>query len=232
MCQLGDYLIVGVHSDADIEKNKGPPVMNEQERYMAVRACKWVDEVVEAAPYTTELALIERYNVDYVVHGDDLVLNANGEDCYAAVKRAGKFRTVPRTEGVSTTDLVGRILLVSRDHLHRDLQADRVREVAASPFTRVTRFVPTSHKIVQFSEGQPERKATDKVVYVDGGFDLFHVGHIEFLRLARTLGTYLIVGIHTDADVNKHRGANHPIMTLQERVLGVLSCRYVDEVRA
>jgi ethanolamine-phosphate cytidylyltransferase len=88
--QLGDYLIVGVHSDADIEKHKGPPVMNEQERYMAVRACKWVDEVVEAAPYTTELAMVEKYNVDYVVHGDDLVLNADGEDCYAEVKRAGK----------------------------------------------------------------------------------------------------------------------------------------------
>jgi ethanolamine-phosphate cytidylyltransferase len=61
---------------------------------------------------------------------------------------------VPRTEGVSTTDLVGRILLVSKDHLHKDVKADRVREVAASPFTRVTRFLPTSHKIVQFSEGQ------------------------------------------------------------------------------
>ncbi len=71
---------------------------------------------------------------------------------------------------------------------------------------------------------------TDKVVYVDGGFDLFHVGHVEFLRVARQLGTYLMVGIHSDADVNLHRGANLPIMTLQERVLGVLSCRYVDEV--
>ena len=29
---LGDYLIVGVHSDADILKNKGPPVMKEEER--------------------------------------------------------------------------------------------------------------------------------------------------------------------------------------------------------
>jgi ethanolamine-phosphate cytidylyltransferase len=51
---------------------------------------KWVDEVVEAAPYTTELAMVEKHNVDYVVHGDDLVLNADGEDCYAEVKRAGK----------------------------------------------------------------------------------------------------------------------------------------------
>ena len=36
----GDYLVVGVHSDADISVHKGPPVMNEQERYRAVRACK------------------------------------------------------------------------------------------------------------------------------------------------------------------------------------------------
>jgi ethanolamine-phosphate cytidylyltransferase len=39
-------LVVGVHSDAEILKNKGPTVMNEEERYEAVRACKWVDEVV------------------------------------------------------------------------------------------------------------------------------------------------------------------------------------------
>lgn len=68
------------------------------------------------------------------------------------------------------------------------------------------------------------------VVYVDGGFDLFHVGHIEFLRAAKAKGTYLLVGIHSDEDIHAHKGANFPIMTLQERVLGVLSCRYVDEV--
>lgn len=69
--------------------------MNEQERYMAVRACKWVDEVVEGAPYTTELSYLEKYNCDFVIHGDDLVVNADGVDCYEAVKKAGKFRTVP-----------------------------------------------------------------------------------------------------------------------------------------
>lgn len=38
--------------------------------------------------------------------------------------------------------------------------------------------------------------------------------------------TFLLV----DEDVHAHRGSNLPIMTLQERVLGVLSCRYVSEV--
>ena len=42
---LGDYLIVGVHNDAEIARHKGPPVFNEQERYRMVRAIKWVDEV-------------------------------------------------------------------------------------------------------------------------------------------------------------------------------------------
>ncbi len=31
---LGDYLVVGVHNDAEIAKNKGPPVMNEEERFV------------------------------------------------------------------------------------------------------------------------------------------------------------------------------------------------------
>jgi cytidyltransferase-like protein len=33
---LGDYLVVGVHSDAEIAKNKGPPVMNEEERFYLI----------------------------------------------------------------------------------------------------------------------------------------------------------------------------------------------------
>lgn len=32
---MGDYLIVGVHSDTEIEKNKGPTVMREEERYIS-----------------------------------------------------------------------------------------------------------------------------------------------------------------------------------------------------
>lgn len=45
---LGDYLVVGVNSDESVKKEKGTaPVMTEYERYRAVEACKWVDEIVE-----------------------------------------------------------------------------------------------------------------------------------------------------------------------------------------
>ena len=58
----------------------------------------------------------------------------------------------------------------------------------------------------------------DRIVYVAGAYDLFHVGHLDFLELARSKGDYLIVGLHTDPTVNRYKGANYPIMNLHERV--------------
>jgi ethanolamine-phosphate cytidylyltransferase len=62
--------------------------------YLAVAACKWVDEVVPGAPYVTQLEYMDKYNCDYCVHGDDLVMTADGEDTYHLVKKAGRFRYV------------------------------------------------------------------------------------------------------------------------------------------
>mmetsp|Transcript_69406 Transcript_69406/g.104704 ORF Transcript_69406/g.104704 Transcript_69406/m.104704 type:complete len:354 (+) Transcript_69406:28-1089(+) len=234
---LGDYLIVGVHSDADISAHKGPPVMNEQDRYKAAYACKWVDEVVEGAPFVTDVNVLRQHNVDLCVHGDDIITDADGNDCYAEVKKAGMFRTVPRTQGVSTTDLVGRMLLMTKTH-HSDPNlfdsSDSVKSMdegsdKESPYTRLSRFMPTTRQIVQFSEGKSPKEG-DKIGYIDGAFDLFHVGHISILEKAKSNCDYLIVGVHDDATVNKEKGENHPLSNLHERVLGVLSCRYVDEV--
>jgi ethanolamine-phosphate cytidylyltransferase len=49
-------------------------------------------------------------------------------------------------------------------------------------------------------------------------------------RSAKQRGDFLIVGIHGDAAVNKRRGVNLPLLNLNERVLSVLGCRYVDDV--
>ncbi|KAJ1906298.1 choline phosphate cytidylyltransferase, partial [Tieghemiomyces parasiticus] len=88
---MGDYLVVGVHSDAEIEIHKGPTVMKEEERYAAVAACKWVDMVVPNAPYTTTVDVLDKYNCDFCVHGDDITTLADGTDCYQAVKDAGRY---------------------------------------------------------------------------------------------------------------------------------------------
>jgi ethanolamine-phosphate cytidylyltransferase len=224
-----------VHNDPDITRHKGPPVMSEGERYAAVRACKWVDEVVEAAPYITDLAVMDRHGCQICVHGDDAVLTASGEDPYLAVKLAGRYRECRRTAGISTTDLVGRMLLMTKEH-HQHLEqtdaATPLEQFARSPYTvGLNRLLPTTGKLVQFAAGAREPTPQDRIVYVDGAFDLFHVGHIDFLRRVKeTLGTYLVVGVHDDAVINRIKGQNWPIMNVFERVLGVMSCRYVDEV--
>jgi cytidyltransferase-like protein len=65
-------------------------------------------------------------------------------------------------------------------------------------------------------------------VYADMVADLFHYGHVEFLRKARELGTYLIAGIVADdvAELSKKK----PILTMGERVASVAGCKYVDQV--
>jgi len=65
-------------------------------------------------------------------------------------------------------------------------------------------------------------------VYADMVADLFHYGHVEFLKKARALGDYLLVGIHADDVLLSYK--LRPILTMEERVASVAGCRYIDEV--
>lgn len=68
------------------------------------------------------------------------------------------------------------------------------------------------------------------MAYVDGAFDLFHPGHVEALRAARSACDFLLVGVHADADVSARRGRHEPLLDVHERALSVLACRFADEV--
>lgn len=114
--QNGDELYVGVHNDADILLNKGPPVMNLNERMTAVEGCKWCTLAIPNAPYVTDPKVMDSYGCKYVVHGDDITTDKDGKDCYAEVKKMGRFIVVKRTPNISTTDLVGRMLVNSTNH--------------------------------------------------------------------------------------------------------------------
>ncbi len=134
-------------------------------RYKAVASCKWVDEVVRDAPYITSLELMDKYNCDFCVHGDDIVTSADGTDTYHEVKKAGRFRTVARTRGVSTTDLVGRMLLMTKQHHETplnsaDLGTMSEGENKRSPYTGVSRFSTPTQRIVQFSNSKEPKVLT------------------------------------------------------------------------
>uniref|UniRef100_A0A0V0ID07 Ethanolamine-phosphate cytidylyltransferase n=1 Tax=Solanum chacoense TaxID=4108 RepID=A0A0V0ID07_SOLCH len=241
--ELGDELIVGVVSDEEIVANKGPPVLCMEERLALISGLKWVDEVIANAPYAITEDFMNRlfmeHKIDYIIHGDDPCLLPDGTDAYALAKKAGRYKQIKRTEGVSSTDIVGRILSsaksISQDCSNSSLPSkdDNMNHVHAeekmSKIDHISSFLPTSRRIVQFSNGKgPGPNA--RVVYIDGAFDLFHAGHVEILQSARQLGDFLLVGVYTDETISELRGHQYPLMNLYERSLGVLACRYVDEV--
>ena len=57
-----------------------------------VRSVKWVDEVVEGAPYVTQLQTMDENQAEFCVHGDDITLDADGNDTYHIVKDAGRYK--------------------------------------------------------------------------------------------------------------------------------------------
>lgn len=234
----------------------------------------------------TALPWISHYGCQYVVHGDDISSDSSGEDCYRFVKQAGRFKVVKRTPMISTTDLVGRMLLCTKTHFIKSLRKLLAgEEGSGSANERKTLGTDLSERLRQYatdetglkpgadvwlwtaSSKEGEKGAFDaffqgikpqigqRVVYVDGGFDLFSSGHIEFLRrvveeeerLARDDGWYaqeavngrlakggdyapvfVVAGIHDDEVINQEKGVNYPIMNIYERGLCVLQCKVMS----
>jgi D-beta-D-heptose 7-phosphate kinase/D-beta-D-heptose 1-phosphate adenosyltransferase len=56
-----------------------------------------------------------------------------------------------------------------------------------------------------------------RVVWVNGCFDVLHVGHLELLKYAKSLGDKLVVGVDTDNRVKEMKGVDRPINTTVDR---------------
>ncbi len=67
------------------------------------------------------------------------------------------------------------------------------------------------------------------VGYTTGVFDMFHIGHLNILKQARSRCDYLIVGVSTDDLVQSYKNKK-PIIPFEERIEIVKAIKYVDEV--
>lgn len=70
-----------------------------------------------------------------------------------------------------------------------------------------------------------------RVGFVNGCFDILHVGHIGLFEFAKSHCDKLVVALDTDERVRHNKGLNRPFNTLLDRVLMVASIMYVDEVK-
>jgi D-glycero-beta-D-manno-heptose 1-phosphate adenylyltransferase len=69
-----------------------------------------------------------------------------------------------------------------------------------------------------------------RIVLANGCFDVLHVGHVRYLAGARELGDVLVVGINSDEQVRRLKGAGRPVMPAAERAELVASLESVTYV--
>lgn len=62
-----------------------------------------------------------------------------------------------------------------------------------------------------------------------GAMDFLHAGHVAMLEEAKTQCDYLIVGLHTNPQIDRPE-KNKPIQTTFERYLQLKACKFVDEI--
>jgi D-beta-D-heptose 7-phosphate kinase/D-beta-D-heptose 1-phosphate adenosyltransferase len=74
------------------------------------------------------------------------------------------------------------------------------------------------------------RREGKQIVFTNGCFDVLHVGHIQYLRFARSKGDVLLVGVNDDASVRRLKGAGRPVNTLEDRMAVMAALEMVDAV--
>eukprot|EP00009_Paramoeba_aestuarina_P008537 CAMPEP_0201517192 /NCGR_PEP_ID=MMETSP0161_2-20130828/8356_1 /ASSEMBLY_ACC=CAM_ASM_000251 /TAXON_ID=180227 /ORGANISM="Neoparamoeba aestuarina, Strain SoJaBio B1-5/56/2" /LENGTH=486 /DNA_ID=CAMNT_0047914613 /DNA_START=38 /DNA_END=1498 /DNA_ORIENTATION=+ len=114
--QFGNRLFVGVMSDEDCASYKRKPIMTTQERCEAVAACKCVYSVIPGAPcFGMTKEFIEKHNLHVIAHGEEY---EKPDDIYYKVPRAmGITRILPRTHGMSTSELIRRVCRYNEEKL-------------------------------------------------------------------------------------------------------------------
>lgn len=87
-------------------------------------------------------------------------------------------------------------------------------------------FIPKAQLDEYFDTQILALKKLGPLVFTNGCFDILHVGHIRYLHQARSLGQSLVVGLNTDASVQKLKGPTRPLQNENDRaeILAALAC--------
>ncbi|KAK9937216.1 hypothetical protein M0R45_014020 [Rubus argutus] len=136
------YLLVGCCNDEVTHNYKGKTVMTDQERYESLRHCKWVDEVIPDAPWVLTQEFLDKHQIDYVAHDSLPYADASGagKDVYEFVKSVGKFKETKRTDGISTSDIIMRIVKDYNQYVMRNLDRGYSRKDLGVSYVREKRL--------------------------------------------------------------------------------------------
>ncbi|KAI9122627.1 hypothetical protein K1719_006467 [Acacia pycnantha] len=136
------YLLVGCCNDEVTHRYKGKTVLTEKERYESLGHCRWVDEVIPDAPWTVTQEFLDKHQIDYVAHDSLPYADASGagKDVYEFVKSVGKFKETKRTEGISTSDIIMRIIKDYNQYVIRNLERGYSRKELGLSYVKEKRL--------------------------------------------------------------------------------------------
>lgn len=90
----GENLVVAVISDKAVEAVKGPTVLNIEERLKIVQSIKWAPNVVVVDKYFVDEELLDEQKCKFYIHGDDPVLDADGNNTVDLLTNKGRFQVI------------------------------------------------------------------------------------------------------------------------------------------
>ncbi|KAK9451650.1 uncharacterized protein V1518DRAFT_369300, partial [Limtongia smithiae] len=123
------YLICGIPNDEITHRKKGLTVLTDRQRAETLRHCRWVDEIIENSPWEVTPEFLEEHKIDYVAHDDIPYAGGNGvDDIYQPIKEAGKFLVTQRTEGISTSYIITKIIRDYDKYLIRNFSRGVTRQ--------------------------------------------------------------------------------------------------------
>ncbi|XP_042479208.1 choline-phosphate cytidylyltransferase 1-like [Macadamia integrifolia] len=160
------YLLVGCCNDETTHKYKGKTVMTESERYESLRHCRWVDEVIPDAPWVMTQEFLDKHKIDYVAHDSLPYADASGagKDVYEFVKSIGKFKETKRTKGISTSDIIMRILKDYNQYVMRNLARGYSRKELGVSYVKEKRLrVNMGLRKLQEKVKQQQEKVGEKI---------------------------------------------------------------------
>ncbi len=114
---LGDLLIVGLNSDASVRATKGPtrPIVHEAQRAKLLASLSFVDYVIIFDDESPKRLIAELQPDVYVKGGDYTLDTINQEERRIVESYGGEIALLPGAEGMSTTNLIRKILKTHRD---------------------------------------------------------------------------------------------------------------------
>lgn len=177
---------------------------------------------VESADYYCA-GLCRNFGFNYIV----VTLGADG--CYVYnddSSIAGEGTYIP-TEKQTVVDVTGAgdVFMAALAHFSMtesiEDAAKKANKLAGISVSHLGTYVLTKDDI---------DKVKNKIVFTNGCFDILHPGHIHLLNESKKLGNKLIIGLNSDASINRLKGSNRPILTQDRRKKMLEALGIADDV--